>query len=526
MNDTDFNKQPTQPGHPFPHKVPTGEIPVEIGPYKIESLLDRGGMSILYLGVHPETKEPVTIKILSPKFISQPDMIKRFINEAKIIAMTNHPNIVQLYGYGEWAGGLYIAMEYVQGVSLRQYILQNPLSLTRALEIIIEIAYALCHLHANGAIHKDLKPENVLITDSGQVKVIDFGIAQLMESAQGAISHQLVGTPLYMSPEQSETPESVSYPSDIYSLGIIAYELILGKLSHGQVHLSLMPKGMQKILQKALQPRFEDRYQDIVDFIADITAYKNSATLDKEKKASDPLSDMVENMRRAQMTLVVSTPPKWPNIEIGLAGHQGISVSGVYYDFFEIPDNSYGIIMGESSSKGAEGVTYTAVLRGMVRALSRLTTKPVELATILNDILFRDSMKQQFNLNYLILTPDLNQLRYISCGYGNLWQLKKGENDFQKITAENQALGEAESADFHEVSCPWNEGDILILNTFATPGVASSDEFSLDLFEKALHEVIERSPQKQVEEILRRATISSPKIFQKRSISLASILRK
>lgn len=529
MSDQDFFKQPTFPGLPesgASASIPA--IPEKIGLYKIESLLDKGGMSILYLGTHPETKEPTTIKVLSPKFLSHPEMVNRFINEAEIIAMTNHPNIVQLYGHGEWEGGLYIAMEFIQGISLRQYILRTPVSLMQALDIIIDISYALCHLHSHGVIHRDLKPENILIADSGAIKVIDFGIAQLLTETDlnNTQKRQLIGTPVYMSPEQRESPSEVSYPSDIYSLGIITYELILGKLSHGQIHLSLMPKGIQKILHKALQPKPTDRYQDVVDYIADISAYKNSTLLQKEKKAADPLSEMVENMKRAQMTLVAGNPPKWPNIEIGLAGHQGISISGIYYDFFDIPDGAYGIIMGESSSKGAEGVVYTAVLRGMVRALCRLTTKPVELVAILNDILFRDSMNQKFNLNYLIINPSLNELRYISCGYGNLWQIKSGANAPIKLSIENKALGIAPDTQFNEVSGTWNVGDTLVINTFAVPDATSSKEFSEEQFELALKENLDRTPQKQVEGILRKARIAANKLFQERSISLVSIFRK
>src|SRR5262249_44107549 len=153
---------------------------------------------LLYLGTHPDTKEPVTIKVLSQKFLSHPEIVKRFLNEAEIIAMADHPNIVKLYGHGEWAGGLYIAMEFVQGISLRQYLLQTPMSLKRALEIILDVAYALCHLHTHGVIHRDLKPENILVTDIGTIKVIDFGIAQLLteKSPQDAYPKQrLIGTP-------------------------------------------------------------------------------------------------------------------------------------------------------------------------------------------------------------------------------------------------------------------------------------------------------------------------------------------
>lgn len=527
MIERDFHKQPTYPGFPIGEPSLSPSIPAFIGPYPIESLLDSGSMSILYLGTHPQTKEPTTIKVLSPKYLSHPDAVKRFINEAEIIAMTNHPNIVQLYGHGNWEQGLYIAMEFIQGISLRQYILQTPVSLIRALDIIIDIAYALCHLHAHGVIHRDLKPENILITESGAVKVIDFGIAQLLSDTSPSASHfkqQFIGTPVYMSPEQRDNPESVSFPADIYSLAIITYELILGKLSHGQIHLSLMPKGVQKILHKALQPRPTDRYADVVDFIADISAYRNSDALQKEKKPTDPLNEMVESLKQAQRTLVVSTPPQWTGIEIGFAGHQGISLSGIYYDFFEISGGSYGIMMGESSTKGAEGVIYTAVLRGIVRALCRLTTKPVELITILNDIILRDSMGQSFALTYLVLNPQEHELRYISCGYGNLWLLKKNETAPVKIATHNTALGVSAESNFSEISHEWNAGDTLVLETFVGLQEQSSNGFSEDSFEASLKENRERPPQKQVEAILRRVRVTS-KELRDRSIALVSLRR-
>lgn len=519
MAEKEFYKQPTSPGINVPDKQSAIEIPKQIGPYPIESLLEKGGMSVLYLGTHPETKEPVTIKVLSSKYLPHPAVVESFMNEAKIIEMTNHPNIIQLYGQGEWEGGLYIAMEFIQGISLRQYILQNPISLNRALDIIIDISYALCHLHAHGVIHRDLKPENILVTETGQIKVIDFGIARLLtEPSPNRPRPQVIGTPIYMSIEQRDNPSSVSFPSDIYSLGIIAYELVLGRLSHGQIHLSLMPRGLQKILQKMLQPNPDDRYQDVVDVIADISSYKGSLMIQKDKMVGDPVSEMAENMKRAQMTLLASASPTWSGLEIGLAGHQGIGLSGIYYDFLELPEGSYGIIMGESASQGAEGVIYTGVLRGLVRALSRLTTKPIELVAILNDILFRDSMNQRFSLNYLVIEPASNQLRYISCGYGNLWQIKPNSPELIKITAANPPIGSAPDTVFEEKTAEWNVGDCLIFNTVAG--------LSEDIFERAVAESRDKPPQRQVESIIRKLQTTSRKVFQERSISLVSILRK
>lgn len=159
----DISKQNTSPSS---KKLPTKPIPKKIGPYMVEALLEKGGMSVLYLATHPETKEPITLKVLFPDFVSNPEMKERFLREANIIAMANHANIVKLYGQGEWEGGLYIAMEYIQGISLRQYMLRHMISLKHALEIVMEISHALIHLHAHGVIHRDLKPENILITEN------------------------------------------------------------------------------------------------------------------------------------------------------------------------------------------------------------------------------------------------------------------------------------------------------------------------------------------------------------------------
>jgi len=528
MAEDDFHKQST-----LPPLVPEGkqapiEIPKSIGPYKIESLLEKGGMSVLYLGTHPETHEPVTVKVLSQKFLYHPEIVDRFLKEAGIIAMADHPHIVKLYGQGQWEGGLYIAMEFIQGISLRQYILQNPLSLKHALEIIIDISYALCHLHMHGVIHRDLKPENILISDKGVIKVIDFGIAQLLteQSSSGSPKQRVIGTPIYMSPEQRDNPESVGYPSDIYSLGIIAYELVLGKLSHGQIHLSLMPKSLKKILTKALQPDPKDRYQDVVDFIADISSYLNSATIHEEKNIGDQITELSENLKKAQLILVPETPPTWPHVEIGLSMHKNVAVSGAYHDFFEVSDG-YGVITGESSTKDAEGFIYTAASRGMVRALCRLTTKPNELVTLLNDLIVTDPMRHTLMLNYLILKTQENQFQFSCCGAGIIWYIPGDTQIPEKIQSQNLALGIDRLAEFTEESRDWRKGDTIILSTLG--GILSdphlSNEISDASFKKLISENIHLHPQQQVDNILRKLKTFSPKSLLDKSLYLICIKR-
>lgn len=521
------------PPEVFPDiKFPSSpEIPKLVGPYKIESLLQKGGMSILYLATHPITKEPTTIKVLSARFLAYPEAVQRFLNEAEIIAITDHPNIVKLYGQGEWEGGLYIAMEFIQGISLRQSILQSPISLKRALEIMIDIGYALCHLHTHGVIHRDLKPENILITETGQVKVIDFGIAQLLkEKSDGGLpgNQKLIGTPIYMSPEQRQNPESVSYPSDIYSLGIIAYELILGKLSHGHIHLSLMPKGIQKILSKTLQPNPEDRYQDVVDFINDISDYLNSGNMQKEKKVGDQLSELSEDLRLAQLMLTPAKLPNWNDIEFGFTSLKMMNSYGIYCDSFPLPNGGYAILIGESSVKGAEGIIYTAVLRGMIHALEPLADQPAALITRLNTLITKDKGDQILMLSYLTLFPYENKLKYISCGYSNLWRIPASSDNPFLITANNIALGINAKTEFNEITLPWEIEDTLILNSFAAEisEQANESELTQNILKKIIQENARFSPQKIVDAILRKFTFMPVKPTRERALILLGIRRK
>lgn len=527
MTEPNHHKQKSHPpvGSPSLSKE---HLPEKIGPYKVEALLDKGGMSFLYLATHPETKDPITIKVLFPEFLSNPEMVQRFLREASIIALADHPNIVKLYGQGEWEGGLYIAMEFIQGISLRQYLLRNLISLKHALELVMEVSMALCHLHVHGIIHRDLKPENILVTESGGVKVIDFGISQLLTDNQRDIhaKKRLIGTPIYMSPEQKNDPESTSYPSDIYSLGIITYELVLGKLSHGHIHLSIMPKGLQKILSKALQQKPEDRYQDIVDFLTDVSAYLHSPALLKENRELDPLSDLSESLRQAQLSLVPQAPPIWPSFEIGLGTYKSLGTSSLYYDFFTLPKQTYGIIIGEPSIKGSPGLVYSSVLRGMVRALCQLTKRPQEMAAVLNALLLEDPMKQHFSFSYLILMPKENLFRFISCRCGHLWHRASSSSSLDPVISDNPSLGADSNAGFIEIEHPWNIGDTLLL--YASLGVESVDKeplFNQQQLQTSLDEA-PLSAQRHVDSILRRAKVNLSRISDERSIVLLSLIRK
>jgi len=342
-------------------------LPSHIGPYTIEGILKKGGMSLLYLAKHPKTFEPIVIKVLSKKFLSNKEVVSLFLKEAEIISLTDHPNIVKLYDYGAWEDGLYIAMEFIKGITLRELLNLQPCSVRRALDILLQIAYALCHLHTHQVIHGDLKPENILITADDKIKIIDFGIAKILKE-KTVLEGKFIGTPIYMSPEATKGPQELTFQSDIYSLGILAYELVLGKIPHGKIVLSLLPKGLQPILKKALQPIMEDRYQDTVDFIADLSDYLHSEHIEEDRHGSDYFFEVYEKLESFQQSLTPKEPPSWQRCSINMRTNQSFGLYGLYYDFFELSD-FYIIIAAEIMKKGVEGLLFTTMLYASVRAL-------------------------------------------------------------------------------------------------------------------------------------------------------------
>lgn len=514
MPDDNFFKRPTIP--PLPHDESSAEplppIPEKIGPYPVETLLEKGGMSLLYLASDPETQAPLTIKVLSPRYLSHPEMTARFLKEAEIIALADHPNIVKLYGYGEWEGGLYIAMEFIQGVSLRQYLLQNPLSLRKALEMVLEIAYALCHLHTHGVIHRDLKPENVLVNDSGHIKVIDFGIAQLInpleieriqEENKG---RRLVGTPVYMSPEQRKNPENVSYPSDIYSLGIIAYELVTGKLSQGQIHLSLVPKGLQKILTKTLQPHPEERYLDIVDFIADLSSYLHSPQFEKEKKVGDQAGEIFEKLQSLQQELVPALTGSLKEFDLGLVIHRPLGFSAVFASLIQKPPM---LFLGESSaSLDMEGLIQLLYLKGSLDILIPLELPLPLLAEKLNVALLNAPLKIPLSFAILQWDPNAQLLHFLSCGYGPLWKIH-AHSDIESIQSPNMPLGLVSEIPFVVAEIPLAPGDRVITCPLSSTGTP----FSADQFKALLTEFSPLPPQPLAEALYRKAKSQQIRYF-------------
>lgn len=469
MADEDFHKQITW-GLPNVRENALPPTPTKIGPYKIESLLVRGGMSLLYLGIHPTTSETVVVKVILPKFLKNPEMVSRLLREAKILGMSNHPGIVKLYDLGQWENGLYIAMEFVRGISLRQFIKKQTFTHKRALEIILQVAYALEHLHSQGIVHRDLKPDNILVTESGDIKLIDFGISQFLEHPEDfdRITRRVarMGTPGYMSPEQKDNPQSVSYATDVYSLGLITYELYLGRLSYGVIHPALLPKALKKIVEKAIQFDPEQRYRHIADFISDVSSFLmaiEKQDIDHETVISD---EAIEIIQSAKTILMPKTSPRYAELDIGIAFQEGHSLSLLYLDFMNFSNNQLGIFLAEPC-ESTPALLPTFILRGMVKmASTHLQGKdPALFLDYLNHSLLEDSIRSTFNCSFLLLMPQRDRLWYFSCGSGSLLQILQSGAKPRLFSSSNPPLGRFPAHAFLHGEENWPLGANLILSS-------------------------------------------------------------
>jgi predicted Ser/Thr protein kinase len=234
------------PKRPAPTAPSLEDIARHFPQLEILELLDTGGMGAVYKARQREIDRLVALKILPVEAGNDPGFAERFTREARALAKLSHPNIVALHEFGHVDGLHYFMMEFVDGLNLRQLEQAGRLSAREALQIIPQICEALQFAHDEGIVHRDIKPENVLLDKKGRVKIADFGLARILghepEDFRLTRAREVMGTPHYMAPEQVEKPQSVDHRADIFSLGVVFYEMLTGELPLGK-----FPPPSQKV---------------------------------------------------------------------------------------------------------------------------------------------------------------------------------------------------------------------------------------------------------------------------------------
>ena len=215
-----------------------------LGPYAIRSQLGQGGMGVVYLAQDPRLKRQVAIKLLPPDLTRDTTAKQRFLQEAQAASALDHPNICTIHEINETADGrLYLVMAHYEGETLKERIARGPLALDDAIDIAMQVGQGLAEAHGAGIVHRDIKPANLLITKSGVVKILDFGLAKLAGSEGVTQTGTTVGTVAYMSPEQARGGE-VDHRTDIWSLAVVIYEMLTAQQPFRGDNLLAISKGI------------------------------------------------------------------------------------------------------------------------------------------------------------------------------------------------------------------------------------------------------------------------------------------
>jgi protein kinase-like protein len=292
-----------------------------VGPYRIVEQLGQGGMATVYKAFHAALDRYVALKALHPAFGEDPNFEARFQREARLVARLEHPHIVPVYDYAEHEGRPYLVMKFIEGDTLKARLARGPLTSAEINSVVDSVGTALSYAHKQGILHRDIKPSNVLLGLDGNIWLADFGLARIAQAAESTLSSDMImGTPQYISPEQAMGEKKLDEGTDIYSFGVMLYEMVVGQVPfnadtpfsiiHDHIYSPLpmprainpkVPEPVERVLLKALAKSRPDRYPDVN---ALVQAFK-----DAWKEAGVPMQGTAITMRPAALKAEAATIP-------------------------------------------------------------------------------------------------------------------------------------------------------------------------------------------------------------------------
>lgn len=274
--------------------------------FQILELIGRGGMGAVYKARQRHLDRIVALKILPPELAAESGFSERFAREARALARLSHPHLIALYDFGQDGGLHWMAMEYVDGADLRKVLRTGALSAREVLRLVPQLSEALQYAHDQGVVHRDLKPENILIDSRGRVKIGDFGIAKSAhDSGTLTVTGQTLGSVHYMAPEQIGQAATVDHRADIYSLGVIIYEMLTGELPLGRFELPsqrvVVDVRMDEVVLRSLEREPRRRWQRMAEV--------GQAVEDVSATTGKPMADPAPPVAAAPLPVAIAPPP-------------------------------------------------------------------------------------------------------------------------------------------------------------------------------------------------------------------------
>jgi serine/threonine protein kinase len=315
-----------------------------LGQYRVIAQMGQGGMATVYKAYHPRLDRFVAIKMMHQAFLEDKNFLARFEREAQIVARLDHPHIVPVFDFADFEGRPYLVMKYVEGRTLKGVLEDRPLALSDILNIMPPIADALDYAHRQGVLHRDIKPSNIIIDVNGTPYLTDFGLARMAQLGESTLSHDmLLGTPHYISPEQAMGSRELDNRTDLYSLGVVLYELVVGRVPfsadtpfaiiHDHIYRPLpepakvnpeITPEVSAVLQKALAKSPADRYETAAEMVAAFASAVEASnmlilspervsiaeeSLAELRRSEDHATELLSNVGKPKRAFAPPVPP-------------------------------------------------------------------------------------------------------------------------------------------------------------------------------------------------------------------------
>jgi len=468
----DFNsKKPQNSSNSDTSKdLPCGEKPplpgVKIGDYTVISQIGFGGMGIIMKASAPDSSL-VALKIIKSEHMHSQSLVQRFIKEMKISSMLNHKNIASFLGGGvDNFGHNYFAMEFIDGINLHDLLAKNAISLSLALNIFTQLCTGLAYAHSQNIIHRDIKPENIIINKKGIVKIIDFGIARLdrTNATSMTMTNVIMGSPIYMSPEQKSDFKHVDSRTDIYAAGAVFYEMLSGAMPGGLLRMDIIPKNLRSIVEKAIAYDVKERYTSAKSILKDLDSYMNNKNFARDQKAIRKIED---NIKLRQILIRSFYPEKIPEVtglDIADFYIPAEGIGGNYYDYIKINETYTAILVGNIFDYvDVEAALFLAMLRSVFRMIAKESTDPGVTLKKLNDVLSTERFNTLALFSYIIFNSKTKTASIATAGYRPIMILRKGAKSFIDIQCDDIAIGMIENYNYETIQIKLRTDDIILL---------------------------------------------------------------